>query len=136
VDGEGLTLHVVCEAGPMGFVIYRRLQQLGIYGIVVAPTKTRLRRRDGPRAEPSGAAPKRNRRAPPGAAPARYPMDRRAGHVSRKHNPHKRTAPATVIRDGLVQPASRCALRRSRTLGIRRFHDVSSTSTIITAFAG
>jgi hypothetical protein len=79
VGGEGITLHVVYEVEPTGFVIYRRLQQLGIDGIVVAPTKTRLRRCDGPRAEPSGAAPKRNRRAPPGAAPTRNPTDRRAG---------------------------------------------------------
>lgn len=40
LGGEGLTLHVVYEAGPTGFVIYRRLQQLGIDCIVVAPTKT------------------------------------------------------------------------------------------------
>ncbi len=41
--------------------------------------------------------------------------------VAPKHNPHKRTPPATVTRDGLVQPASRCALRRSRTLGVSLF---------------
>jgi transposase len=40
LGGEGITLHVVYEAGPTGFVIYRRLQQLGIACIVVAPTKT------------------------------------------------------------------------------------------------
>jgi transposase len=40
LGGEGVTLHVVYEAGPTGFVIYRRLQQLGIDCIVVAPTKT------------------------------------------------------------------------------------------------
>ncbi len=37
---EGVTLHVVYEAGPTGFVLYRRLQQLGLDCIVVAPTKT------------------------------------------------------------------------------------------------
>jgi transposase len=40
VGGEGIALHVVYEAGPTGFVVYRRLQQLGIECIVVAPTKT------------------------------------------------------------------------------------------------
>lgn len=40
LGGEGVALHVVYEAGPTGFVIYRRLQQLGIDCIVVAPTKT------------------------------------------------------------------------------------------------
>lgn len=39
-DPEGATLHVVYEAGPTGFVLYRRLRQLGIECIVVAPTKT------------------------------------------------------------------------------------------------
>ncbi len=40
LGGEGVTLHVVYEAGPTGYVLYRRLQQLGIACIVVAPTKT------------------------------------------------------------------------------------------------
>lgn len=40
LGGAGVTLHVVYEAGPTGFVIYRRLRQLGIDCIVVAPTKT------------------------------------------------------------------------------------------------
>ena len=40
LGGEGVTLHVVYEAGPTGFVVYRRLQQLGLECIVVAPTKT------------------------------------------------------------------------------------------------
>lgn len=40
LGGAGVTLHVVYEAGPTGFVLYRRLQQLGIACIVVAPTKT------------------------------------------------------------------------------------------------
>jgi transposase len=40
LGGEGITLHVVYEAGPTGYVLYRRLQQLGIDCIVVAPTKT------------------------------------------------------------------------------------------------
>jgi transposase len=39
IGGEGITLHVVYEAGPTGFVIYRRLQQLGIDCAVVAPSK-------------------------------------------------------------------------------------------------
>ncbi|MDB6147517.1 MAG: transposase [Spartobacteria bacterium] len=30
LGGAGVTLHVVYEAGPTGFVLYRRLQQLGI----------------------------------------------------------------------------------------------------------
>jgi transposase len=37
--GEGVTLHVVYEAGPTGYVLYRRLQQLKINCIVVAPSK-------------------------------------------------------------------------------------------------
>jgi transposase len=37
--GEGVTLHVVYEAGPTGYVIYRRLRQLKINCIVVAPSK-------------------------------------------------------------------------------------------------
>ena len=40
LGGEGVTLHVAYEAGPTGFVIYRRLRQLGLECIVVAPTKT------------------------------------------------------------------------------------------------
>ncbi len=40
LGGEGVTLHVVYEAGPTGFVIYRRLQQLEIECAVVAPSKT------------------------------------------------------------------------------------------------
>lgn len=40
LGGEGVTLHVVYEAGPTGFVIYRRLQQLKVACIVVAPSKT------------------------------------------------------------------------------------------------
>ena len=39
-EPDGVTLHVVYEAGPTGFVVYRRLQQLGLDCIVVAPTKT------------------------------------------------------------------------------------------------
>ena len=42
IGGEGVTLHVVYEAGPTGFVLYRRLQQLKIACIVVAPSKTPL----------------------------------------------------------------------------------------------
>ena len=37
--GEGVTLHVVYEAGPTGYVVYRRLLQLKINCIVVAPSK-------------------------------------------------------------------------------------------------
>lgn len=40
LGGEGVTLHVVYEAGPTGYVVYRRLQQLRLACIVVAPTKT------------------------------------------------------------------------------------------------
>src|ERR1700712_331519 len=40
LGGEGIVLHVVYEAGPTGYVIYRRLQQLGLECIVVAPSKT------------------------------------------------------------------------------------------------
>lgn len=40
LGGEGVTLHVVYEAGPTGFVVYRRLQQLGIDCVVVAPSQT------------------------------------------------------------------------------------------------
>ena len=40
LGGEGVVLHVVYEAGPTGYVLYRRLQQLKIACIVVAPSKT------------------------------------------------------------------------------------------------
>src|SRR4051812_44033728 len=40
LSSEGATLHVVYEAGPTGYVIYRRLQQLKIDCVVVAPSKT------------------------------------------------------------------------------------------------
>jgi len=40
LGGEGVRLHVVYEAGPTGYVLYRRLQQLKIACIVVAPSKT------------------------------------------------------------------------------------------------
>jgi transposase len=40
LGGEGVVLHVVYEAGPTGYVIYRRLQQLGIPCLVVAPSRT------------------------------------------------------------------------------------------------
>ncbi len=39
LGGEGVTLHVVYEAGPTGYLLYRR-RQLRINCIVVAPTKT------------------------------------------------------------------------------------------------
>jgi len=40
LGGENVVLHVVYEAGPTGYVIYRRLQQLKIACIVVAPSRT------------------------------------------------------------------------------------------------
>lgn len=40
LGGEDVVLHVVYEAGPTGYVIYRRLQQLKIECIVVAPSRT------------------------------------------------------------------------------------------------
>ena len=40
LGGKDVILHVVYEAGPTGFVVYRRLQQLKIECIVVAPSKT------------------------------------------------------------------------------------------------
>jgi transposase len=40
VGGPSVTLHVVYEAGPTGYVVYRRLQQLGISCLVVAPSRT------------------------------------------------------------------------------------------------
>jgi transposase len=39
IRGENGVLHVVYEAGPTGFVLYRRLRQLEIDCIVVAPSK-------------------------------------------------------------------------------------------------
>ena len=40
LGGENIVLHVVYEAGPTGYVVFRRLQQLGIDCIVVAPSRT------------------------------------------------------------------------------------------------
>jgi len=40
IGADGGTLHVVYEAGPTGFVLQRRLEQLGMECIVVAPSKT------------------------------------------------------------------------------------------------
>ncbi|HRE84185.1 MAG TPA: hypothetical protein PLN52_24280 [Opitutaceae bacterium] len=40
LGGENVFLHVVYEAGPTGYVVYRRLRQLGIDCIVVAPSRT------------------------------------------------------------------------------------------------
>jgi len=37
---DGSTLHVVYEAGPTGFVLYRRMRQWNLECIVVAPSKT------------------------------------------------------------------------------------------------
>jgi len=39
IGGEGVTLHVVYEAGPTGYVVYRRLKQLHIDCMVVAPSR-------------------------------------------------------------------------------------------------
>ena len=39
IGGEGVTLHVVYEAGPTGYVVYRRLRQLRLDCIVVAPSR-------------------------------------------------------------------------------------------------
>lgn len=40
IGSDGSTLHVAYEAGPTGFVVYRRLRQLRLDCIVVAPSKT------------------------------------------------------------------------------------------------
>jgi transposase len=40
LGGEEVQLHVVYEAGPTGYVLHRRLQQLGIECVVVAPSRT------------------------------------------------------------------------------------------------
>ena len=40
IAGAGGELHVAYEAGPTGFVLYRRLKQLGMDCVVVAPSKT------------------------------------------------------------------------------------------------
>jgi transposase len=53
IKGEHGVLHVAYEAGPTGFVLYRRLQQLGFECIVVAPSKT---------PQPKGGRQKTNRR--------------------------------------------------------------------------
>lgn len=53
LGGENVILHVVYEAGPTGYVIYRRLQQLKIACIVVAPSKA---------PQPKGRRQKNNRR--------------------------------------------------------------------------
>ena len=47
LGGENIILHVVYEAGPTGFVVYRRLKQLEIDCIVVAPSK--IPQTNGPR---------------------------------------------------------------------------------------
>ena len=51
-------------------------------------------------------------------SPRRVAPNHTAPPLGSKHIPHKRCRPAAVTRDGLVQPASRFALRRSRTLGV------------------
>ena len=40
LGGEGIALQVAYEAGPTGYGLYRRLAQLNIPCLVVAPTKT------------------------------------------------------------------------------------------------
>ncbi|XAE54580.1 transposase [Termitidicoccus mucosus] len=40
VGADGGELHVAYEAGPTGYVLYRRLRQLGIDCVVVAPSRT------------------------------------------------------------------------------------------------
>ena len=47
LGGENIILHVVYEAGPTGFVVYRRLKQMEIDCIVVAPSK--IPQTNGPR---------------------------------------------------------------------------------------
>src|SRR5688572_23265807 len=53
IKGENGILHVVYEAGPSGFVLYRHLTRLGIDCTVVAPSKT---------PQPKGGRQKTNRR--------------------------------------------------------------------------
>jgi transposase len=53
IRGENGVLHVAYEAGPTGFVLHRRLQQLDIDCIVVAPSRT---------PQPKGGRQKTNRR--------------------------------------------------------------------------
>jgi transposase len=53
IKGEHGALHVAYEAGPTGFVLNRRLQQLGFECIVVAPSRT---------PQPKGGRQKTNRR--------------------------------------------------------------------------
>jgi transposase len=53
LGGTGVVLHVAYEAGPTGFVLYRRLQQLKIDCLVVAPSRT---------PQPKGGRQKTNRR--------------------------------------------------------------------------
>lgn len=53
LGGPGVTLHVAYEAGPTGFVLYRRLRQLGLDCIVIAPSRT---------PQPKGGRQKTNRR--------------------------------------------------------------------------
>ena len=53
IKGEQGVLHIAYEAGPTGFVLYRRLQPLGFECIVVAPSRT---------PQPKGGRQKTNRR--------------------------------------------------------------------------
>jgi transposase len=53
IKGEHGVLHLAYEAGPTGFVLYRRMQQLGFECIVVAPSRT---------PQPKGGRQKTNRR--------------------------------------------------------------------------
>ena len=71
----------------------------------------------------TGGHARRAATVPPLAAcsPRRVAPDHAAPPLGPKHNPHQRCRPAAVTRDGLVQPASRFARWRSRTLGVRPF---------------
>ena len=51
LGGPGITLHFVYEAGPCGFGIYRRLRQLGLDCIVVAPSL--VPKKSGERVKPA-----------------------------------------------------------------------------------
>lgn len=53
IRGDNAVLHVVYEAGPTGFYLYRHLDRIGIECIVVAPSKT---------PQPKGGRQKTNRR--------------------------------------------------------------------------
>ena len=106
----GAAVFCVYEAGPTGFALARQLVALG--GESAAGGGGNLARgRDRRAAESCCAAAVLPAVAQDHATPRRLSAPKR--------NPHRRSRPAAVTRDGLVQPASRFALRRSRTLGAR-----------------